>query len=158
MIISIIFLSVIALISGCDEPDNRNNDEDVRTALLEQINALRQSGCKCGSEFIGPANPLQWNPFLEDAATHHADDMYTNDYFDHISLTGTSPIVRAHDAGYDGEYVGEVIARGYYLTKDAIEAWKQSESHCRALMDSLYNEVGGARKGNYWVVDLGRSK
>jgi uncharacterized protein YkwD len=130
----------------------------VRTELLEQINTLRKNGCTCGTEFIAPVATLQWNPSLEDAALSHADDMNTNKYFDHISLTGTSPIDRAHAAGYEGEYVGEVIATRFSITRDVIEAWRNSQSHCRALMDSLYNEVGGARKGDYWVVDLGKGK
>jgi uncharacterized protein YkwD len=51
-----------------------------------------------------------------------------------------------------------VIARKFYSTKDVVNGWRQSETHCMALMDSLYNEMGGARSGDYWVVDLGKSK
>jgi len=138
--------------------DETPQQEDVRTALLEQINTLRKSGCKCGTEDMPPVKPLTWNNVLEDAATSHAVDMYTHSYFSHESLDGTPPIIRVQQMGYDGDYVGEVIARKYYSTKDVMEGWKESESHCRALMDSLYNEMGGARKEDYWVVDLGKSK
>jgi uncharacterized protein YkwD len=151
-----LYFVIAGILFGCNSDEHTL--EDVRTGLLERINTVRKNGCKCGSEAIAPVKSLVWNTALEDAATTHANDMHLNNYFSHLSLDGTPPILRAQQAGYDGAYVGEVIARKYYTTQDVIEAWKQSESHCRALMDSLYNEMGGARKEDYWVVDLGRSK
>jgi uncharacterized protein YkwD len=131
---------------------------DVRNELLVQINTLRKTGCTCGTEWLPPVEELTWDEALADAALNHATDMYVKNYFNHISLDGSSPIQRAQNAGYSGDYVGEVIARKFSLTTDVVEAWKESESHCRALMDSLYKQMGGARKGDYWVVDLGRPK
>jgi uncharacterized protein YkwD len=147
-------LCIAISLSSCKQ-DGMDINEDVRAELLRQINALRESGCKCGDEVIAPVDPLEWNSALEEAATNHATDMYMHNYFSHQSLDGTSHIERVRRAGYEGDYVGEVIARRYYLTKDVIEGWKDSESHCRALMDSIYTEMGGAKKGGYWVVDLG---
>lgn len=132
--------------------------EAVRAELMQQINTLREHGCVCGNDPMPPVNPLTWNTALEDAATMHAYDMYTNNYFSHLSQDGTPPLVRIEQAGYDAEYVGEVIARKYYSTKDVVQGWKASESHCRALMDSTYKEMGGGRKEDYWVVDLGKAK
>jgi len=148
---------IIAMMCSCHE-EYIPKHENVRTALLEQINALRTNGCTCGTEWMIPVKTLTWNVDLEKAAFDHAADMHLNNYFSHLSLNGTPPIQRAHNAGYSGDYVGEVIARKYYTTKDVVQAWQESESHCRALMDSLYHEMGGARKEDYWVVDLGSSK
>jgi uncharacterized protein YkwD len=145
------------VVLGC-QADEMPAKEDVRTELLQQINTLRKNGCQCGDELIAPVKILNWNTALEDAAVYHADDMDKHNYFDHPSLDGTSPIIRAQQRGYEGDYVGEVIARKYNLTKNVVEGWKQSESHCRALMDSLYDDMGGAKRGDYWVVDLGKSK
>jgi uncharacterized protein YkwD len=148
---------IIIMVCSCHEEDIPV-DEDTRSALLEQINSLRENGCTCGNEWIKPVKALTWNVTLEQAALDHATDMYLNNYFDHLSLDGTPPITRAHHAGYSGDYVGEVIARKYYTARDVVNAWKESESHCKALMDSIYNEMGGARQKDYWVVDLGKSK
>jgi uncharacterized protein YkwD len=142
---------------SCHEPDDKFQGP-VKSALLEEINSLRKNGCTCGTEWMPPVTEVMWNSALEDAALDHATDMYQNNYFNHLSLDGTPPIVRAQNAGYDGDYVGEVIARKYYSVKEVTEGWRDSESHCRALMDSLYNDMGGARKEDYWVVDLGRRK
>jgi uncharacterized protein YkwD len=148
----------VAMMCSCHNPDEVIIEEDVRSALLEQINKLRATGCTCGNQWMVPVKALTWNNNLENAASNHAIDMYVNDYFSHLSLDGTAPVQRAQNAGYSGDYVGEVIARRYNATKDVVEAWQESESHCRALMDSLYNEMGGAKKEEYWVVDLGKSK
>jgi uncharacterized protein YkwD len=150
--------AVLALIlNGCHEHDI-SKKEDVRTVLLSEINALRNNGCTCGNEWMEPVEALTHNLILEKAASDHAADMYANNYFSHSSLDGRSAIQRAQSAGYPGNYVGEVIARNYSTAKDVVQAWRESESHCRALMDSLYHEMGGASTGGYWVVDLGNSK
>jgi uncharacterized protein YkwD len=146
----------ISILWSC-QPDDVTPREEIKLNLLEQINKLRITGCVCGNEWMPPVSELTWNPILENVALDHATDMYQNNYFSHLSLDGTPPITRAQNAGYSGNYVGEVLARRYHTVKDVTEAWQKSESHCRALMDSLYNEVGGARKEDYWVVDLGKS-
>lgn len=154
---SIYIAMYVGILWGCHDPDNVRVVEDTKSALHDQINKLRTNGCMCGNVWMPPVTELVWNTALEDAALDHATDMYVNNYFSHLSLDGTPPIRRAESAGYPGDYVGEVIAREYYTVSDVIEAWKGSESHCTALMDSLYNELGGARKEQYWVVDLGKS-
>jgi uncharacterized protein YkwD len=132
--------------------------EDVQTKLLQAINELRSQGCQCGQYSMPPAGPVSWNVTLERSARDHATDMYTNHYFSHLSLDGTPPIVRAELAGYTGTYVGENIGRGYVFVADVMEGWKQSESHCKNLMDTVYLEIGAAKVSGYWVLDLGRAQ
>ena len=124
--------------------------------MLNQVNALRQTGCQCGSVYMPPVAPLKWNAQLELAAEAHVKDMYTNNYFSHIAPDGSSPIQRAQNAGYTGQYVGENIARGYTDLSSVMTAWQNSESHCQAMMDSLYSEMGAARESDYWVQEFGR--
>jgi uncharacterized protein YkwD len=153
------FFIVVAscLLMGCVDHDIPVK-EDLRTDLLDAINGLRVTGCACGNEMMPPVPPLVWNDALETAAYRHATDMYTNKYFSHLSQDGTPPIVRAQQAGYEGDYVGENIARGYYRIADVMKAWQQSESHCKAIMDTLYKEAGAYNVHDYWVLDFGRPK
>jgi uncharacterized protein YkwD len=132
--------------------------EDLQTELLGAINELRTRGCYCANDFMPPVNALVWNDALQLAAENHARDMYLNGYFSHLSQEGTPPIRRANEVGYEGEYVGENIARNYTRIKDVVQGWKESESHCRTMMDTLYNEMGAFEIGGYWVLDLGRGK
>jgi uncharacterized protein YkwD len=150
----------ILLLSGIVHMQCTDEDavpqEDVQAKLLEAINDLRSKGCQCGQDVMPPVAEVSWNIVLERSALNHATDMYTNNYFSHLSRDGTPPIVRAARAGYTGTYVGENIGRGYVLVTDVMEGWKQSESHCKNLMDTVYLEIGAAKVSDYWVLDLGR--
>lgn len=150
----ILFLAGAVHMQCTDE--NVVTQEDIQTKLMEAINDLRSKGCQCGQDNMPPVAPVSWNVTLERSARNHARDMYTNNYFSHQSPGGTPPIVRAELAGYTGTYVGENIARGYAFVTDVMEGWKQSESHCKNLMDTVYLEIGAAKVSDYWVLDLGR--
>ncbi len=129
--------------------------EDLSVSMLEKVNVLRVAGCNCGTTYMPPVRPLQWNGHLELAAQHHADDMYYNNYFNHISPTGKNPAQRAEDAGYKGLYIMENIGKGYNGVDAVMVGWQQSESHCKAMMDSAHTVMGAARRGNYWVQEFG---
>jgi uncharacterized protein YkwD len=151
-------LSVVISLSGlmrCTDHDILVK-EDLRTDLLREINMLRHDGCICGQDTMPPVLALTWNDALETAASNHAQDMYYHHYFSHLSLDGIPPVTRAQQAGYEGDYVGEDIARGYNRIADVMYAWKQSESHCKAIMDTLYMEAGASQFKDYWVLDFGR--
>jgi uncharacterized protein YkwD len=146
------------LLCNCSDDDPVAKKEDLRADLLAAINELRANGCQCADDFMPAVNALTWNDTLEASAHSHVVDMYKNGFFSHLSPDGTPPIGRAITAGYEGEYVGENIARGYTSIRDVVNGWKESELHCKAMMDTLYNEMGASRAGNYWVLDFGRSK
>jgi uncharacterized protein YkwD len=150
-ILSLLFL--IGL-SACKK--EKLPDDGLRQEMLKEVNALRQSGCQCGNQWMPSVPQLTWNQQLETAAQRHATDMHVRNYFDHISPEGTSPVQRAQAAGYTGQYVGENIGRGYTTVQQVVNAWKNSEAHCRAMMDTLYREMGAAMSGEYWVQELGR--
>jgi uncharacterized protein YkwD len=152
--IFIILLS-FSILTGCSK-DPVIPASNLSTVMLEEVNKLRRVGCQCGTIFMPPVQELTWNNALKSAAASHAKDMYENNYLDHISPNGTSPIIRAMEAGYTGNYVGENIARGYFKMGEVMNAWKNSESHCIAMMDSLYYEMGAAQVADYWVQEFGR--
>jgi len=132
-----------------------NIERDIKDDMLAAVNALRQSGCTCGSTQMPAVKPLVWNELLAEAALAHARDMDANNYFSHISPGGTSPIQRAIAKGYTGEYVSENIAKGYTSIEPLMKAWQQSEEHCKAMMDSLQTEMGAANVNTYWVQEFG---
>jgi uncharacterized protein YkwD len=81
--------------------------------------------------------------------------MDANNYFSHISPSGTSPIQRTMAWGYSGNYVSENIARGFSSLEPVMEAWRKSEDHCKAMMDSLDTYMGAANVNSYWVQEFG---
>jgi uncharacterized protein YkwD len=156
--IQIVILVVISLLlADCSSEEPQPQRMDLRSELLGAINTMRNQGCQCGQDLMPPVPELTWNDTLEKTSDTHVRDMYLNKYFSHLSQDGTPPIIRAQRAGYEGEYVGENIARGYTRIIDVMDGWKESESHCKTLMDTLYNEMGASETGGYWVLDLGRS-
>jgi uncharacterized protein YkwD len=160
MMSKIITLRIFILISAASlfacSKDEVVPAQHLSTSMLEEVNKLRRSGCQCGSQFMPPVHELIWNDTLALAASRHVKDMRDNNYLEHISPSGTSPIQRAMEAGYGGNYVGENIARGYFTLSQVMEAWKNSESHWTTMMDSLYYEMGAAQRGDYWDQEFGR--
>jgi uncharacterized protein YkwD len=138
------------------EPQTEPPTEDLSVSMLQKVNQLRNTGCMCGSTFMPPVTQLQWNKQLELAAQTHAMDMYSKNYFDHISPTGTIPIQRAEVAGYTGTYVTENIGKNYTSVDAVMNAWQNSESHCKAMMDSMHTVMGAAVLHKYWVQEFGK--
>ena len=141
--------------------DNDNDapvviDTNVTDSVLIEINKLRATGCKCGTDDMPPVPPLVSNSILTQTAINYAHDMNVRDFFSHISPEGTSPIQRAFALGYTGTYVGEVIARNYNTPAEVVIGWKNSEDHCKAIMSINYVEMGAGKYGNIWVANLGK--
>jgi len=130
--------------------------EDVQQEMLAAVNTLSTAGCTCGTTYMPPVPVVKWNDKLEIAAAAPAKDMAVNHYFDHIASNGSSPIQRAQETGYAGMYIGENIGSGYNNIQQVMDAWKKSEEHCKAIMDSLYTELGAARHNTFWVQEFGK--
>lgn len=125
--------------------------------VLEKINSLRRSGCTCGTDYMPPVAPLSLNVQLENAAMDHAKDMDLRNYFDHVSPEGTNPEERAIRAGYNGIIKGENLGKGYVNSDEVINAWRNSVSHCKAMMDANSHEAGVGFSRNYWAISFGAS-
>ena len=151
--VKFIFSSVFCFfVIACND---ETPDIPMSSKVLKEINEIRSRGCLCGSEFLPPASPLTWNDQLENAAYRHVIDMYERKYFSHITPEGISPKQRVEDAGYKGIYCFENIAKGYNSHDNVIDAWKKSESHCRAMMADSVSEIGVSRFNSFWVMELG---
>ncbi|OQP51990.1 hypothetical protein A4H97_25575 [Niastella yeongjuensis] len=145
---------LLALLAACHKEGGITRD--IKTEMLTAVNTLRQTGCTCGDTFMPPVEPLLWNDTLAMAALEHARDMDAHNYFSHISPGGTSPIQRTMALGYSGNYVTENIARGFSSLDPVMEAWKESEDHCKAMMDPLQTHLGAGNVDTYWVQEFGR--
>lgn len=83
-------------------------------ALLSMTNQKRQE--------VG-LSPLNLNGSLSQAAAGKASDMFTKDYWAHVSPDGTSPWVFIKASGYNYIYAGENLARGFTTPTDVVNAW-----------------------------------
>jgi uncharacterized protein YkwD len=140
------------------------NVPGLREAILQQVNAVRARGYRCGSEAFRAANAMAWNQQLFSAAAVHSRDMAQNNYFDHASPRGARAGDRADAQGYKWRSVGENIAAGEDFTAiSVVDGWLKSPSHCRNIMNPEFDEVAvacekraGTTYGAYWTMVLGR--
>lgn len=88
--------------------------------------------------------PLNLNSQLAQAAAGKAEDMFTNNYWAHISPNGTTPWEFIRGAGYNYSYAGENLARGYSSASDVMNAWMASTEHRANILSPNYSDVGFA--------------
>jgi len=89
-------------------------------------------------------NTLTLNSKLSQAAEKKALDMFTKDYWAHISPEGKEPWDFIVASGYDYTYAGENLAVDFGESKKVVEAWYNSPSHRDNLLNSHYTEIGFA--------------
>lgn len=128
-----------------------------RTDVLAEINSFRgQYGL----------TPLTLAPLLNEAAQRHADDMAFNDYVAHTALDGRDPGARASATGYNWALILENLANGQPTPAEAVDAWKKSDSHRRAMLNRqvteagigyrfIQNDRGAVRSFHYWALSMG---
>jgi uncharacterized protein YkwD len=149
----LLLITITCMLFACKKEKTAGPDD--KDTMLMQVNTLRAQGCTCGTTYMPPVKLLKWNDTLALAAKAHATDMVANGYFSHISPSGTAPIQRTMALGYSGNYVTENIAKGYTDLHAVTDAWLKSETHCKAMMDSLQTEMGMAVVNTYWVQEFG---
>jgi uncharacterized protein YkwD len=150
--------SIITALFFLVDPGIGLAQENIKDDILEEINKIRVSGCQCGDEKLPPAGKLAWSDQLQKAADRHAVDMFRNDNLDHTGTDGSDLGDRATAAGYEWSMVGENIAWGHTSVEDAVEGWISSPEHCKNMMSPVFKDMAAARKGEYWVLELGVKK
>jgi uncharacterized protein YkwD len=94
--------------------------------------------------------PLNPDRRLQAAAESHVSDMIANDYFEHISPSGVTPVDRVRAAGYlpnesVGYVIGENLAWGTYqlsTPQSIVSAWIASPGHLANILESSYRDTG----------------
>lgn len=101
--------------------------------VVTQTNARRQAA--------GLA-PLSVNTQLASAAVAKGNDMCTNQYWAHVSPSGTTPWVFMKNSGYKYSVAGENLARDFAETGSMMEAWIASPTHKANIMNGKFREIG----------------
>ena len=124
-------------------------------SLLSAVNQARGSGATCSADYYPPVSALSLAPRLVRTAQRHTADMVSKAYFSHTGSDGSSVSQRVTRQGYEWRAVGENIAYGQRSVEQVVEAWMNSPSHCRAIMDSEFTELGAARVEDHWTLVFG---
>lgn len=88
---------------------------------------------------------LKENAYLNQMALLKVQDMFANQYFEHISPTGKGPADLAKQTGYAYISVGENLALGNYKDDaELVEAWMNSPGHRANILNGKFTEIGVA--------------
>lgn len=131
--------------------DNKINKD----TLLVLVNETRAKGCNCGGTQMPAVGAVTWNNLLEFAAVSHSKDMSDNNYFNHNSLSGTTPGARLDAVGYRWNAYAENIAKGPKTAQEVIAGWIKSPEHCKNLMNGSLKEMGVGKYNEYWTQEFG---
>lgn len=182
-------LFCVGLISGCNSDDELSSDNQVSdedndasngddntnysqiscsdnlTTVLTLINELRKKEQTCGSESYGPVDDLTWNALLTSAAQEHSNNMANYDFFSHTGLDESTVTTRVTAQSYTWSYVAENIAGGQVTAQSVVDAWLESEGHCKNIMSENAVEMGLACSENsdatytyYWTQVFAKSR
>ncbi len=148
-------LVACCLLGSCKKSADVVPKEYDAAKLMTLINALRASGCTCGSGTttkVKPAvRPAVWNDLLEKAGQLHSDDMEAQNYFSHTSKDGRTFDQRIVATGYKLSGGGEAIGSGQTTEESFISSIQGSLGHCEGMMSADWYEIGIGRKGNKWT-------
>lgn len=117
------------------------NLEAIRAAVLCLINRERAQNREA---------PLILSPQLTQAAEGHSHEMIADDYFQHVSPSGLTPVDRIRGTGYiPGQNVGYVIGEnlawgtlGLATPQSIVNAWIASPGHLANILETQYTETG----------------
>jgi hypothetical protein len=104
-----------------------------KTSLIQLANQDRQNQ--------GIAS-LSTSTKLDEAAMLKAQDMLAEGYFSHSSPQGTTPWHWFDAVGYNYEFAGENLAIGFLDSNEVNQAWLDSPSHRKNILNQNYTEIG----------------
>ncbi len=87
-------------------------------------------------------SPLIAHPTLEISAQRKLKDMVDNKYFRHLDAQDGQTWYMLTNAGYHYKKAGENLSFGYNSPWQVLQAWIESDSHNRQLLDGLYVNMG----------------
>ncbi|HFC76806.1 MAG TPA: CAP domain-containing protein [Candidatus Moranbacteria bacterium] len=94
-------------------------------------------------------NPVFISPILIKIANDKAHDMFIHNYFAHTSPQGIDPWYWFKKNNYIYEYAGENLAINYTTAEEQHQAWMNSLTHRKNILNKNYTEIGIATESGY---------
>lgn len=113
--------------------ENMGIYSDTIDVVLSIINGYRKEN---GIE------PLELSEKLTEIACARAEEIAWSGNHSHRRPNGRSCFTILKDAGINEGYAGENIGWGYETADDVCEAWKNSETHLKNILDPGFSEIG----------------
>lgn len=134
-----------------DDLLNINDKELLKEHIIQITNNQRKLN--------GNLFSLKENQTLDLSAEKKLNDMFINQYFEHISPLGIGVSELSEQSGYNYILIGENLALGNFKDDEAVvEAWMNSLGHKANILNIHYTEIGvavgrGQFEGkNVWIA------
>jgi uncharacterized protein YkwD len=85
---------------------------------------------------------LKENELLNLAAEKKAEDMFSKEYFSHLSPENITPWYWIKESGYSYKNAGENLAKGFSTPQKAFNALIKSPSHKKNILNKNYQDIG----------------
>ena len=166
-------IPVIAVVSFMDSGLAREPSETLRQPgnLQPEVTQAKARGDDDEKEVLRLTNkerenqglqPLDWCPDLAKAAQTHAEDMFSDGYFSHISydridgrLTEVS-LPKERLLSFSVRACAENIVQGQQEPRDVVAGWMGSDGHRANILAREHRLCGVGYAGGYWVQIFGR--
>jgi hypothetical protein len=89
-------------------------------------------------------SPLHLDAHLNSSAGLKGTDMFTEDYWAHVSPSGIEPWYWFGKAGYAYSYAGENLAKDFDTSAGVMAGWMNSPGHKANILNPHYVDVGFA--------------
>jgi len=94
---------------------------------------------------------LKENEILNKAAKERLEDMFSKQYFEHISPEGIGAEKVVSNLGYQYIMVGENLALGNFKTeKELVDGWMGSPGHRENILNPRFKEIGVAARKDWF--------
>lgn len=115
----------------------------LQSKIIAETNLQRQEN--------GNLPALKENAKLDEAAATKANDMFSKQYFEHVSPAGIDPGKLVQSFGYDYIVAGENLILGNFSSeKEVVQDWMNSSGHRANILNNRCTEIGVAIiKGTY---------
>lgn len=88
--------------------------------------------------------PLRLDARLNQSAALKAQNMFAEDYWNHVSPSCIQPWYWFNQAGYTYQYAGENLAKDFDTTAGVMDGWMNSPGHAANILNTHYTDVGFA--------------
>jgi len=126
-----------------------NSEGYLKQVVLTQSKIIEETNLQ--RKLNGNLVTLVENKKLNETAWEKANDMFLNQYFEHVSPSGIGPGDLAQKHGYEYIIEGENLILGNFSSeKDVLQNWMDSPGHRANILNNRYTEIGVAVvKGMY---------
>jgi uncharacterized protein YkwD len=112
-----------------------------RTSNIETSQLLTDTNAERIAAGVGE---VHLNEDLSQAAFLKAQNMFAEQYWAHVSPSGTQPWKWFGDVGYNYSYAGENLAKNYPTAQATVDAWMNSPTHRENVLNDHYVDIGFA--------------